>query len=130
VTSKLLQAAFVALESPRTPFPEADVQLVQVEVLALPEDRVPVQTGEPTGGPPDSVMLMGANSDPSVRSVQLFAMRVPLMSTYGPGFLMKRVEGDSFSSDNHARYVPVRPAPSARRLQMKSAPSSPPRFAE
>ena len=90
----------------------------------MPPGEAPDQTfGKPIAGFPFSSTLIGLAMDPSVRSVQSFAMITPSSLAYGwVNDIVNRVAGvPPFAS--HAAYIPLSPAASASSWQMQSAPS-------
>src|SRR5436190_18732231 len=68
---------------------------------------------------PLSVRLIGFAIDPSVRSVQLFAMSAPSVRRYGTVACKLRVAGDDTPLQSHAWYVPIRPPMAARCWQRR-----------
>ena len=110
---------------------ELVVQFEQCQVVLFvaisPRAPVFVQTGI-LASPFNSVTLMGLARVPSIRSLQLFAIIVPFMRTYGPLKWVKREAADWVLLLIQAFHVPPKLAPLARCWHFKSAPDKPPKL--
>ena len=100
-----LQALVVADVSPVIAV-DAAVLVQSLQVPDPPNEPlacVEVHTKELETVSPDSVRSIGARREPSVRSVQSFAISVQLTKAYGESLCGKRAAGEEVLLDSHAR---------------------------